>query len=106
MKQGLKFRLPVQFNGIHLDDVQSIRFRFQQGAVQLDFDYPSARTVRSEGTDTVELVWTPEETFLFRAGDTILMDTHVVLTGSAYNPETNIVRMTMSPTLFYKSEVV
>lgn len=99
MKQGTKFPFPVQF-GIPIDTIESCEFIFTQGETELLFMYPSDRSVLLE--DAIGLIWTPSETFMFDTAKSIRMDTRIKIKGSEMNPQTNIVTLTMAPTLFKK----
>lgn len=103
MKQGTKFTLPVQF-GIPIDTIESCEFLFTQGETELLFMHPSDRSVLLE--DAIGLIWTPSETFMFNTDKAIKMDTRLRLKGSDMNPQTNIVTLTMSPTLFRNGDDV
>ena len=99
MKQGLTFVLQVNFK-MDLDAVEAIEFIFVQGQQFVAFHYPSSSASRIEGTNSVALVWTPEDTYKFRARETLEMDTRVHLTGVMTNPETPIIKMKFGRTLF------
>lgn len=64
--------------------------------------YPGEVTYDEEGGYFV-IPWTEAETLLFAPNDIFYMDTRIVLDGG-YVPTTNIVALTMNPTLFGESE--
>lgn len=103
MKRGLNSVLPVSI-GMSLDDVESIRFVFTQGAKRLIFDYPSKQAVRRAGENIIDLIWAREQTFAFAHGPA-QMDTLIRLKDAETNPETNIVTVTIAPTLFLMKEI-
>lgn len=98
MKRGINSIMPVDFD-IDLDSVERIEFIFSQNSAVKEFTYPSATAYRTEGENTVNLVWTQDDTFAFKAAK-FAMDTRITLTGSDQQPETPIVIMEMLPTLF------
>lgn len=105
MKQGLNFILPVEI-GIDLGSVEKIDFIFVQDEVRLQFCYPSEKAYREADTSVIALVWTVEDTYLFRSGSPMMMDTRICLRGTTTNPETAINRLVMQPTLFKKEEIL
>lgn len=105
-KQGTNFIMPVHFAGYDLSSVSSIDFIFQQNDKTLEYTYPSeTATLRSGTDDTIDLVWTEEDTWKFCRNITIKMDTKVHLVGSTQNPQTNIVEFKLSRTLFPRDGV-
>ena len=103
MKQGARFKLEIGF-ATALDEVQRIEFKFVQGATSLRFSYPSAVAQRKPNSNIVELLWTAEQTWMFRPGP-VKMDTLVTMKYTDLQPDTNIVTLDMVPTLFTKQEV-
>lgn len=116
MKQGTNFILPVQIE-YDLEQVKSIDFIFKQSAlknkneysirdvlkgVEKTFTYPSETATLSETEENViNLYWTTKDTYIFMPeGEPIYMDTRITLNNSTENPETEIVKIQMLPTLF------
>lgn len=102
MKQLTHNLLKLNFTGIDWSEVSKIEFAFSQNigeAPMKTAEYPSGTAF--EVTDNlVGIVWTPEETALFKAGKPFYADTRITLSGSSYQPETFIVKLMMNPTLF------
>lgn len=102
MKQLTKNLLKMNFNGIDLNDVSKIEFAFSQEIGQAPLkvaEYPSNNAILV--TDNmVGIVWTAEDTALFKAGKTFYADTRITLNDSVYQPETPILKLVMNPTLF------
>lgn len=105
MKQGLNLILPVEI-GIDLGSVETIDFIFVQKETRLQFHYPSKKAYREADSNIIALVWTVDDTFLFRSGSPMMMDTRISLYGTTTNPETAINRLVMQPTLFKKEEIL
>lgn len=105
MKQGVKNLMPIEI-GINLDMVERIRFKFVQRLKSRIVDYPSDEATRLPGTDTINVVWTPEQTFEYNADFEMLLDTQIELTDSEYSPSTEIVKFKMRETLFTPNEVI
>ena len=103
MKQGLRFTMAVEFD-IDLDTVKKIEFLFKQKGNSSDTalktaTYPEDAT--RKGTENIILIpWTQAETYLFQAGKSFYLDTRITLNDTDNQPETNIVELTMNPTLF------
>lgn len=103
MKRGTNAIMPVHI-GMDISTIESVEFVFVQDARRLTFTYPSERAV-VDG-ENINLIWTERETFSFASGKTVSMDTHVHITDSDTNPETEIVTFTFSPTLFRLEEIM
>ena len=87
MKQGTQFALPVEI-GMDLDDVSRIEFVFKQKNYN---GFPAIKSnvwpddcTRQEGQNIILIPWTREET----------------LRDSTDQPQTEILTLKMSPTLF------
>lgn len=104
MKRLTNFLLPVEI-GMNLDDIASIKFKFQQYGKALMFDYPSERAVRKVGTNVVLLRWSMDDTLYFEPGRNIEMDTFIKVDGAYENPCTEIATVIMDRTLFTQEEV-
>lgn len=102
MKRGTNAIMNVKL-GLELDTVESCEFLFVQGKTRLIFEYPSARAVRDG--DHINLIWTDRETFAFKSGEPVKMDTHVHVRDMFTNPTTEIASMMFDPTLFTMEEI-
>ena len=107
MKQLTHFTMPVAI-GYDLDNVRRVEFLFKQYQTS---EAPALKScvwesdgsgdgVREEGRDVIDLTWTPEETALFQPDEWFYMDTRLSLVKSLDNPETSVVALKMTPTLF------
>ena len=107
MKQLTHFTMPVAI-GYDLDNVRRVEFIFKQYQTS---EAPvlkscvwesdgSGEGVGEEGRDVIDLAWTPEETVLFQPDELFYMDTRLSLVNSLDNPETSVVSLKMTPTLF------
>lgn len=105
MKQGTNSLMRININ-YNLDDVKSIRFLFKQNEKRLEFIYPSDNAVRAVGSNSIFLVWSAEDTYMFSTNSVMKMDTLIKLNDSEENPETKIVTFKMNPTLFEKGDVL
>lgn len=102
MKQLTHNLLKMNFRGIDLNTVSKIEFAFSQEVGQAPLKtatYPSA-TAKLVLDGMIGIVWTQEETALFKAGKPFYADTRITLKDSEYQPETPIVKLKMNPTLF------
>lgn len=103
MKQGTQFVLPVEI-GMDLDDVSRIEFVFKQKSCK---GFPAIKSnvwpddcTRQEGQNIILIPWTREETYKFLGGEALYMDTRITLRDSTDQPQTEILTLKMSPTLF------
>jgi hypothetical protein len=103
MKQSITQLLPVRFD-VDLDQVETIEFRFRQGAVRRDVVYPSNLATRREGENIIDVAWTASDTWRFSAGAAMQMDTRITLKGSQFQPETPLVTLTLEPSLFERGD--
>lgn len=101
MKRLTNAVLPVTI-GYSLDDVESIRFIFVQGNKKKVFVYPSEKAERDE--DTILLYWDRNDTEYFAPGR-VEMDTLIKPVDSSYNPETQIVPIKWTRTLFERKDI-
>lgn len=116
MKQGTNFILPITFD-FDLNLVESIDFVFRQsrnpkgqfsGAGILDgihkeFTYPSdVALLSTTESNTIDLYWADVDTYKFNPEEYIYLDSKIHLKDSNVNPETEIIKIKMSPTLFKK----
>lgn len=102
MKRGTNAVMQVHL-ALDLDTVERIEFVFVQDMRRLNFVYPSERAIRDG--ENINLIWTAQETFGFASGRQVSMDTHVHLLDSDTNPETAIVTVPFSATLFQLEEI-
>ena len=107
MKQLTHFTMPVAI-GYDLDNVRRVGCRFRQYQTS---EAPALKScvwdgdgsgdgVREEGRHAIDLTCTPEETSLFQPDEWFYMDTRLSLVNSLDNPETSVVSLKMTPTLF------
>lgn len=116
MKQGTNFILPVSIE-YDLSLAESIEFVFKQpkmgannlafspkniiNGIQKVFVYPSAEaTLSTTEENVINLHWDIRDTYKFKPEEYIYMDTRITLKDSEQNPETEIVKIKMLPTLF------
>ena len=102
MKQLTKNLLAMSLNGIDVADIAKIEFAFSQNIHSTPLKlavFPGEGTV-DLGDNMIGVVWTPEETELFKAGKPFFADTRITLHDSEYQPQTPIVRLQMEHTLF------
>lgn len=104
IKQGVNYLMPINV-GVELELVDKIVFVCEQGEVRKMWTYPSETATRIEGTNVINLEWSWEDTFDFRADASITLDSKVFLASSKYNPPTTKVSFTMDSTLFTESEI-
>ena len=107
MKQGTQFVLPVEI-GLDLDSVSRIEFVFKQRSCK---GFPSIKINtwpddcnRQEGQNIILIPWTQAETYKFMGGETLYMDTRIALKDSTDQPQTEILALKMSPTLFQEAD--
>ena len=113
MKQGITFTMPITIEGLDLALVESIEFIFKVRNIKT---LPSFKTAyysaAGESGDVIfsdnvfYIPWTREETYNVVGGSNFYLDTRIRLVDSDENPETNIVELTMHPTLFNVGEEV
>lgn len=102
MKQLTHNLLKINFQGISLDAVSKIEFAFSQdiGKAPLKVtEYPSEDVLKIT-ENMVGVVWTKEETALFRPGKNFYADTRITMKDIDYQPCTPILKLKMNPTLF------
>ena len=117
-QQGTKFYMPIRLIGISLDDVSSIEFTFKQTKDMSATALKSAlwdaenetedvfRTEYSDGNDVIAIVWSMDETYLFRSGQLFYLHARIHLSETDMNPPVKIVPIVMDETLFAKDEEV
>lgn len=103
MKQGTQFALPVEI-GMSLDEVSRIEFVFKQKSCK---GFPATKAnvwpddcTRQEGRNIILIPWTRAETYKFMGDEKLYMDTRITLRDSTDQPQTEILTLKMSPTLF------
>lgn len=104
MKQGTNYIMRVNLD-FDFDTIEKIDFIFEQGDARLKFTYPSAKAQKVEGEKAVNLVWTYNDTYIFKAYSQITMDTRISLIDVDTNPETSLAKFYMNPTLFTKGDI-
>lgn len=113
VKAGTYFLLPLKFITNNFDLIDSIEFIFTRTE--------NGETVKSAlwsrngesrdaalvpDTQTVNVLFTTEDSYLFKQGDMFFIDTRIHYTGSQLNPYTPIKRLRMERTLFKEGEEV
>ena len=101
LKQGINMLMPVEFEDLDLDTVESITFVLKQWDTIWEITYPSEiASRRSDSTNIVDIVWLESDTWRFKKEQDIYMDTKITLLDSWQNPKTPIVAFRMDKTLF------
>ncbi len=107
MKQGTQFALPVEI-GMSLDEVSRIEFVFKQksckGCTAIKTNTWPDDCTRQEGQNIILIPWTRAETYKFLGGEALYMDTRITLRDSTDQPQTEILALKMSPTLFQEAD--
>jgi len=102
MKQLTKNLLKFNFQGLDWSTVSKIEFAFSQNIGEAPLKtatYPNTDTTLVTD-NVVGVIWTAEETALFKPDKPFYADTRITLSDSEYQPETPIVKLVMNPTLF------
>lgn len=97
MKNGIKFALPISI-GMNLDLIEKVEFILESKDARMEYEHPSDRTF-ADG-NIINLIFTEPESWTFKAGSRIEIDTRITLKDSEYQPETAIASVTMKRTLF------
>lgn len=102
MKQGLNTHMLVTIDGIDVEDCEKIEFIFKKelapnGATIKSATYPNDVTCEN---DVFRIHWSASETYAVKTGEQFFMDTRITFTGTSDQPETNVVKLVMNPTLF------
>ena len=58
-----------------------------------------------EETNQIKLQWTREETYSFNANEYVMMDSLIELIDSSDNPQTEVVKFSINPTLFEEGDI-
>ena len=103
-KQGTTFSLAVDFTGLDLDKAERIEFIFRRGPTNASplikrCSWPG-EAVREEGGRRILVPWAAAETWLVPGDGTFYLDTRITLRDSTDQPQTEILALKMSPTLF------
>lgn len=103
MKQLTRNLLKFNFLGIDWSDVSTIEFAFSQNIGEAPLKsalYPESADIVKLADGLLGVAWTPEETALFKSGKPFYADTRITLKSTGYQPSTDIIKLTMNPTLF------
>ena len=107
MKQGTQFVLPVEI-GMDLDDVSRIEFVFKQKSCK---GFPAIKSnvwpddcTRQEGQNIILIYWAVKKTNNLRGGGTLYIYIRSTLRDSTDQPQTEILALKMSPTLFQEAD--
>ena len=100
----LRFIRHCRQHGMSLDEISRIEFVFKQKNYN---GFPAIKSnvwpddcTRQAGQNIILIPWTREETYKFLGGETLYMDTRITLRDSTDQPQTEILALKMSPTLF------
>lgn len=105
MKQGTNFHIKVNIN-MDLDLIETITFLFKaKSGAELTFVYPSKTVTRVDDSNQLKIKWTREQTYMFSSNEYIMMDTFIKLVDCTDNPQTNIVKFYLNPTLFMEEDI-
>lgn len=102
MKQLTKNLIKFNFKGITISEVSKIEFAFSQnmGETPLKVEtYPGGNVVAITDT-SFGVPWSATETELFKAGEPFYADTRITIKENGYQPETDVIKLIMKPTLF------
>ena len=113
IKAGTQFYLPVEIDDAKFDVIDKIEFLFKQ---KENGDTLKTALWSSTGTSrdctrigdehVIYVLFTREDSYIFKQNDMFFMDTRIHYTDSEENPYTNIVRLRMNKTLFVEGEAV
>ena len=103
MKQGTTLFMNIRV-GMDLDLIESAKFKFVQGDKVKTFMYPSEKSQRNDSCRSITLLWSESDTWIFKANETIAMDTKITLKDSRVNPDTPIKYFKLHETLFEEGE--
>lgn len=103
-KQGTTFSLAVDFTGLDLDQAERIEFIFRRGPTNASplikrCSWPG-EAAREEGGSRILVPWAAAETWLVPGDGTFYLDTRITFRDSTDQPQTEILALKMSPTLF------
>ena len=102
MKQLTNNLLKINFSGVELANVTKIEFAFSQsisGSPLKIAEYPGNDTILIADS-VIGIEWTKKETKLFEANKDFFLDTRITMKDSIHQPDTQIIRLKMNPTLF------
>lgn len=103
MKQLTKNLLKMNFQGISLADVDKVEFAFSQKIGESPLKtavYPDDEDVVKLTDTQLGVVFSMNDTALFKAGEYFYADTRVTMSDTAYQPATPIMKLRMEETLF------
>ena len=108
MKRRTTPVIPVRFNRLAVDDIETIDFLFRQERDETSEPYVT-KTYPTDVTYDAErnrymVPLSEDETALFLEDHEFFMDTKITLKGNGMVPETNIIRLIMNGTLFDDGE--
>ena len=104
MKRLTNSILQIEIDGINIDDVSRILFKFKHGNVVRLFEYPSDKVIRISD-NILGIMWDINDTGSFSSNADVNFDTQIWLTESEQNPETIPSNFRLTPSLFTKEEV-
>jgi len=113
VKAGTAFALPVKIRDSNFSDISAIEFLFKQEkkgrtlkTAYWSRDGESRDAVKRENENTILVIFSREDTYLFAQDELFFLDTRIHYDGSDMNPFSDIVQLTMSETLFGRAEEV
>ena len=104
MKRLTNTLLPIRINGVNLENVSRILFKFRQGITVRLFEYPSDKAFKVSD-DVIGLRWSLDDTGAFSSDKRVAFDTQIWVNDSENNLETQPGSFLMVPSLFTREEV-
>lgn len=113
IKAGTCFVLPVTIVDSHFEDIESVEFIFTQSengetikSALWSKNGECRDAERVAGENKILVLFTREDSYLFRQNDMFFLDTRIHYTDAMTNPYTQIRRIRMNKTLFKSGEEV
>ena len=113
VKAGTSYVLPVNISDTNFANISSIEFLFKQNAkgetlktAYWSKDGTCRDAEKESGKNTILVIFSRDDTYLFKQGAVFLMDTRIHYDGAETNPYTPIVPLMMDETLFRRGEEV
>lgn len=104
MKRLTNAILPIRINGVNLENVSRILFKFRQGNTIRLFEYPSDKAFKVSD-DVIGTRWSLDDTEAFLSDRRVSFDTQIWVKDSENNLETQPGSFQMVPSLFTREEV-
>jgi len=113
IKAGTTFPLPVEIDDENFANISAIEFLFKQNkrgqtlkTAYWSSDGQCRDAELKDGTQTIMISFSRDDSYLFRQGSTFFMDTRIHYGDTNDNPFTKIISLTMNETLFAPGEEV